>query len=219
MNKKISLIQAKKKGLKRYFTGKPCIKNHISERFVASRTCSSCQKDRTKEWKQENKKHLRIYEKGYFKKTYNKRKENFKRSQKKYESTDKFRETRRKYYQKDIYKKAISKYRKKKYKTDILYSLKVKIRGRLQVFLKKKKLSKNDSTFKMLGCSPQKFKKYLEKKFKPGMNWKNHTKHGWHVDHKIPLSSAKNNKDLERLCHYTNLQPLWAKENMKKGNR
>ena len=51
------------------------------------------------------------------------------------------------------------------------------------------------------------------------MNWKNNTPKGWHIDHIIPLDSAKTPKALERLMHYTNLRPLWATENIKKGNR
>ncbi len=49
------------------------------------------------------------------------------------------------------------------------------------------------------------------------MSWDNHTKYGWHIDHIIPLASAKTEEELKSLCHYTNLQPLWAKENLSKG--
>jgi hypothetical protein len=62
-------------------------------------------------------------------------------------------------------------------------------------------------------------KKYLEDKFSEGMTWDNKGFYGWHIDHIIPLSSAKNEEDIIRLSNYTNLQPLWGKDNMKKGNR
>jgi len=62
-------------------------------------------------------------------------------------------------------------------------------------------------------------KKYLEDKFSEGMTWDNKGFYGWHIDHIIPLSSAKNEEDIIRLSHYTNLQPLWGKDNMKKGNK
>ena len=62
-------------------------------------------------------------------------------------------------------------------------------------------------------------KDHLEKQFTSGMNWNNNTLHGWHVDHIIPLSSAKTLDDVERLCHYTNLQPLWAKDNILKSDK
>ena len=51
------------------------------------------------------------------------------------------------------------------------------------------------------------------------MSWENYGKDGWHIDHKIPLSSAKTDREIYELCHYTNLQPLWAKDNLKKSNK
>jgi hypothetical protein len=49
------------------------------------------------------------------------------------------------------------------------------------------------------------------------MNWHNHSLYGWHIDHIIPLSSANTEKEIYDLCHYTNLQPLWSEDNLKKG--
>ena len=51
------------------------------------------------------------------------------------------------------------------------------------------------------------------------MNWENHGKYGWHIDHIIPLSSAKNEDELKKLCYYKNLQPLWALENILKKDK
>jgi len=58
---------------------------------------------------------------------------------------------------------------------------------------------------------------YIEKQFTKGMSWKNHGE--WHIDHIIPLSSAKTEKELYELCHYTNLQPLWKTDNLSKNNK
>ena len=71
----------------------------------------------------------------------------------------------------------------------------------------------------MVGCSPKFLKNYLESKFEPGMTWHNHSSKGWHIDHKIPLSSAKNREDVYKLAHYKNLQPLWSTDNIKKGKK
>ena len=68
-----------------------------------------------------------------------------------------------------------------------------------------------------MGCSPLQLKEHLEKQFTNGMCWENRSK--WHIDHIIPLSSAKTEDELYNLCHYTNLQPLWAVDNLKKSNR
>ena len=59
--------------------------------------------------------------------------------------------------------------------------------------------------------------KYLESQFLEGMCWDNYGIYGWHIDHKIPLCSAKNETELLKLFHYTNLQPLWAEDNLKKN--
>lgn len=70
----------------------------------------------------------------------------------------------------------------------------------------------------LLGMTWKELKIYLEKKFKEGMTWENYGFYGWHADHIIPLSSFDLTKDEEqkKAFHYTNLQPLWAKENLQK---
>jgi hypothetical protein len=47
------------------------------------------------------------------------------------------------------------------------------------------------------------------------MTWSNMGE--WHIDHIKPLATAKTEKDVYELNHYTNLQPLWAKDNLSKG--
>ena len=79
--------------------------------------------------------------------------------------------------------------------------------------------SNRESTFDLIGCSPSELKSYLEKQFKDGMCWENHGLFGWHIDHIIPLSSAKTDDELKKLCHYSNLQPLWATENIIKRDK
>jgi hypothetical protein len=105
----------------------------------------------------------------------------------------------------------------KKHKQKPEIKLKEKIRHRVYLFLKSKNLKKNNKTFEIVGCSPQSLKEHLEKLFVDGMTWDNQGK--WHIDHKIPLASAKTEEELYKLCHYTNLQPLWAEDNMKKGSK
>lgn len=81
----------------------------------------------------------------------------------------------------------------------------------------KKKMYKNNHLIDFLGCTPEYLKNHLQKQFCHGMSWKNHGL--WHIDHIKPLSSAKNVDEIYNLCHYTNLQPLWAFDNLKKADK
>ena len=74
------------------------------------------------------------------------------------------------------------------------------------------------SSFEIIGCSKDDLRKHLESKFKHGMTWQNYGKH-WHIDHIVPLISAKSADEVKRLCHWTNLQPLTAFENISKGSK
>lgn len=78
---------------------------------------------------------------------------------------------------------------------------------------------KSGSAVSDLGCSIEHLKKYLESKFLPGMTWGNRGQDGWHIDHIIPLShfDLSDREQLKKACHYTNLQPMWAIDNIRKG--
>jgi len=69
----------------------------------------------------------------------------------------------------------------------------------------------------ILGCSIPFYKDHIAKQFKEGMNWDNHGE--WHIDHVYPLGLAKSENELIKLFHYTNVQPLWANENLAKGSK
>ncbi len=145
----------------------------------------------------------------YFKKFQKNRKGYFKEYHAKLrrENIEKVRESSRKGIKK-FYKKtkAVPKY-------IILRAL----RNRLGQALKAIKKEKSISTTNLLGCSIKEFKRYIELKFKNGMNWENYGK--WHLDHIKPVAKFDlNNLEEQKKCfHYTNLQPLWAIENIKKG--
>lgn len=76
---------------------------------------------------------------------------------------------------------------------------------------------KNAKTENILGCTIEEFKYYVENKFKQGMSWDNRIE--WHLDHIIPISLATTEEEIIKLNHYTNFQPLWAEENIRKGNK
>jgi|TARA_R110001592_G_C12763197_1_gene713134 hypothetical protein len=78
---------------------------------------------------------------------------------------------------------------------------------------------KGSSAIEYLGCDLDTFKSHIESLFTEGMDWSNHGMNGWHVDHIVPISSAESVEDVWRLNHYTNLQPLWAIDNLVKGSK
>lgn len=107
----------------------------------------------------------------------------------------------------------------KKYTEDICFALKKILRIRIGKALKNKQ--KRGSAVDDLGCSVLELKVYLEKQFKDGMNWDNWGLYGWHIDHIKPLDSfdLTDRKQFLEATHYTNLQPMWAKDNIRKGNK
>ena len=110
------------------------------------------------------------------------------------------------------------KYRKYKRKTDVKYRLADVVRQRIKDYIRINNITKKNKTFDIVGCSPEFLKEYLEKQFTEGMSWELMGQH-IHIDHIIPLSTATTEEEVYKLCHYTNLQPLWAKDNLKKGNK
>ena len=95
--------------------------------------------------------------------------------------------------------------------------IKNSLRSRINELLNKK--YNNPKTLDLVGCDYDFLLTYIESKFTDGMSWDNYGYYGWHLDHIIPLSTAKTKEDILKLCHYTNLQPLWAKQNLSKSNK
>lgn len=85
--------------------------------------------------------------------------------------------------------------------------------------MKQRGYKKESNTFEIIGCGPVELKKYIESMFIKGMSWENYGRFGWHIDHKIPLDSGKTKEEIYKLCHYTNLQPMWWKDNLEKGKK
>jgi hypothetical protein len=131
------------------------------------------------------------------------------------------KEYQKKYYElnKDKIKKRYNSYSNNKYNNDLFYRLKKNIRNRIRSIIKKNTLTVETNSFSLVGCSTDELKTHIEKQFTNGMSWYNYRYNGWHIDHIIPLATAKTLDDLILLSHYTNLQPLWSKDNFKKGKK
>jgi hypothetical protein len=173
--------------------------------------CRECQKIGSKKYKSENKDKIKEYN----------RKWNF-------ENKNYYQEYRKiwevKNYDKVLKKRQnfnknnpnyYNNYNKERKKIDVLFKLKVDMRNSVNRYLK----YRSQKTFDIVGCSPQFLKEYLQNQFTKEMSWDNHGLFGWHIDHIIPLSSANTEEEMYELCHYTNLQPLWAGDNLKKSSK
>jgi hypothetical protein len=112
-----------------------------------------------------------------------------------------------------------NRYERRRQSTDINYRLAVALRKRLGVAIRNNQ--KAGSAVRDLGCTISYLRTYLEERFLPGMSWNNWSRKGWHIDHSIPLASfdLSNPKQFKKAVHYTNLQPLWAADNLAKGPR
>jgi len=126
------------------------------------------------------------------------------------------RERKRVYYLKNKIEvlQCQKKYEFNKRRNDINYRIRKSLRCRIWHALKHN--VKSSTTTKLLGCNIDLLRLYLQSKFQPGMSFSNYGK--WHIDHIKPCASFDLTKKSEqKLCfHYTNLQPLWAIDNLKK---
>lgn len=213
---------------------------HIGHKDGLNSACRVCMKESRDAWKIKNKSKVIESNKSYYKnnkskiclssKEYKKfREEYYKEYYKEYriKNLEKLQEYSKSYSQQN--RKCISdynkQYQKSRKKTDELFKFRVAIRNNISDAFKRSikkgviSSKKNIEIEKILGCSIGEFRIYLEKLFTEQMNWENHGKFGWHIDHIIPISSAKTQEEVEKLCHYTNLQPLWWRDNLTKSNK
>jgi ssDNA-binding Zn-finger/Zn-ribbon topoisomerase 1 len=106
---------------------------------------------------------------------------------------------------------------KAKVKVDPLFAMKKRLRSLMSNSFRWAGSAKNAETEAILGCTFEQFKAHIEKQFTAGMTWENRAK--WHLDHVVPLATAKTQEDVVRLNHFTNYRPLWATDNISKGAR
>ncbi len=189
--------------------------------------CKVCEKDYKQQYYNKNKDVLTVKYKSH--KDANR--EYYREYSRNYDKVKK-RESDKKSYQKHkekrraegfIYraksKERIAKTNRDYIANDLQARLRLGLRTRINKTLKQN--SKAGSAVSDLGCSVIEFKHHLEKLFKPGMSWQNWSRTGWHIDHIIPLSKydLTDRKQFLEACNYTNMQPLWAKENLSKHNK
>lgn len=192
-----------------------CGKTQEMNKFRNQRNqCKECEKELITKWKNENKKHLKEYNKKYFQE----HKEEIVNKKRKYlhdyRQTDKYKEHKKEYAIKNQEK--VNKQTKERYANDIIFKLKHNVRVEILRSFKLKDKEKNKHTEELTKCSLDYLVKYLLQTFKDNYGYEWDGKEQVHIDHIIPLATANTEQDIVKLCHYTNLQLLKAKDNLKK---
>jgi hypothetical protein len=138
-------------------------------------------------------------------------------------SAEKNRDKKNAYYASDVAKtkaeiwrkKNVVAYMKRRRETDPLYAFKWRTRQMLQKAFSRNGYTKSSKSSEILGCTWAEFMLHIERQFLPGMTWQNRSE--WHIDHIIPLATAKTEEDVVKLNHHTNLRPMWAQDNLRKS--
>jgi len=197
-----------------------CKQNKAAEDFYkVGRKCKECRKEYSKAYYEQNREKIKERKKAHYQQNAEKKKEQMKAYRE--QNREKINERQKAYRKQNRDKMRI--YERNKRKTDLNYKLSDNLRRRVRKVLDGK--CKSKKTMDLIGCSADFLKKYLENQFQPGMSWNNYGNPNgdhsecWHIDHVLPCASfdLSDPKQQQKCFHYSNLQPLWAKDNMSKG--
>lgn len=166
-----------------------------------------------KAYREKNKEALAKKKKEFYEK--NKEKILSQQKQKYIETAEQKRQRQKEYAERTGAHKRQYERRKKRIEDDPIYAMRNRVRLLILYKIKCGGYTKKSKTQEILGCDWSFFKTHIERQFLKGMTWENRSM--WHIDHIVPISTAKTEEDVIRLNHYTNLRPLWAADNMSKG--
>ena len=196
--------EAQALGSKHYFTGKPCKRGHVTFRYTSANKCKDCSTvesrarlDEIVEWGRRNRDKRLAYQRKW--RASNQEQANA--ANRRYEKTEAGR--------------AAAK-RKKQTERGLIRS---RLYARLTLAVRAQEARKAGRTRDLVGCTWAELRQHLESRFQPGMSWENRSQ--WHIDHIRPCASFDlTDPEQQKECfHYSNLQPLWAEDNIKKGAR
>lgn len=207
MNKKICSNCKIEKPLDDYYEvkrTKPLVRNIKTDNRKAR--CKQCYVEKAKDWALNNPEKRKDIANNWAKNNP----EKVKQSYTQHNHDQKTKELRAKWR-----KDNIVNYQKRKRETDPIFALKFKMRTKLNKIFARFNYTKRSKSNEILGCDWETLKLHIERQFPKGMTWENRSE--WHIDHIMPLASAKTEQDVVELNHYTNLRPLWAHENLAKS--
>lgn len=196
----ISRDEAIAASLKRFFTGKPCNKGHVSERSTSDYACVECSKEKASRERAANPETQR------------------RRVRESYKRNIEVRRQQARDYMNSRYAADPDGFREKQRQrraNDPIFAFNHRARQLVRAALSRSGFRKALKTEAMLGCSLAEFRTHIERQFLPGMGW--HNMHLWEIDHITPISAERNQEDAEQLNKASNLRPLWTIENRSKS--
>lgn len=194
-------LEASRRGMRRYQSVISCKNGHNGERYTKCRSCVECARRKSKERYWESPEEASAGRN-------HRRRMNL--------SRERLRD--RKYYKRnrDVRSRKHVDLRRRKRQSDPVYAMKHRVRSLINHALAARGFKKSTRTASILGCTWLEFKEHIERQFLPGMSWENRSR--WHIDHIVPMATAKTIQEAVALCHVSNLRPLWADENQAKGD-
>ncbi len=220
-------------GLRKYFTGIPCVPHgHICERNVYQYRCVECLSIRNAAIRAKDPQRYR--DEAAKRRAISPEKHKLQQAQYRAENREVLRQrtaqwrlknrdahlaSQANYYQRNREARiaAVVSRERNRLALDGLFALKKRVRCLVKDAAARRGHSRGVKTEAILGCSWEFFHAHIERQFLPGMTWENRSR--WHIDHIVPMATAMTEAEVLALNHFTNLRPIWAAENLKKGDR
>jgi len=178
--------------------------------------CKECVKEYNKHHYQNNEESIKNYHQKW-------REDNFSYFKDYYQNNEEYLKGKNKDWRennKEMFKNYQKNYSKYRLQNDPVFKFKFNVRNLIKGSFKRAcngLFPKTAKSIDILGCNFEYFIQHIQSQFTEGMTLENYGK--WHLDHIIPISKAQTEEDIIKLNHYTNFQPLWAIDNLKKGNK
>ena len=211
----ISRKVAKSQGLKKYFTGKPCKRGHVVERHVSDKSCCQCRSDKSKQWHLDNKEYHDEINRLWYWANRERHLKNNRRWREENRAKYLARIKRYREENRERVNSGIRRWQRRQWATNPEYRMERGMRDMLRRTLNEK----TSRTADHLGYAAADLKIHLERQFIKGMSWDNYGE--WHIDHITPVSwfIEQGETDPAVINCLSNLRPIWAKDNLSKGDR
>lgn len=170
-----------------------------------------------KEWRDKNRDRLNEQQR----QRYRENPDAFKERKERYISShlEQVKESRKRYKMEN--RQRCTDYERNKRHSDPVYKFRTSFIHLMSLYRKKKGYTGTKGTWEMVGCDFDTFLAHIQSQFEDGMTMENygHGEGRWNIDHIVPICTAKTDKDIERLNHYSNLRPMWSSDNYKRPRK